>query len=523
MTWWTRLQAVFNPTRLTESMFGGYSDPDVNLTAEQGGSPYYRRLSKSERDFDSLTQERALKIAFYLYEMNPIAKAVLEKTRDFVLGEGVLVDVAGEDKALQQVVDGFWFDPMNQMDIKLHNKILELGLYGEACWTVFVNPVNGYVRLGYIDPADIKEIITAPQNVEDVQGIVLKSGPTSALATQILKVVRVNEEPGDRWHGRMQGIKTDTAGKVLTLYQPRDSLTGAPVGEAIPYAGACFFFAINKVTNALRGRSDLLAISDWVDLLDQFLYGEAERANLLKTFIWDVTIEGQSQEDIDKYAEKWKAAPKPASQRFHNDRMKWEAITPDLKASDAAAAADLFLSYIATGVSLPKTWLNGLMDVNKATAGEINDPAYKHLALRQRYVKYLLGQVMTFVLDQAEIHGKLKNRGNGETAPLERWPINYVFPEMRQRDLGAAATALKLAAEALATAKADDAIDTQVEQEVLASLFPLFGVEIDLEEMRDRLVKEKAERDAKAAVAPYPVGGSNGTGDESLVPASETA
>ena len=320
------------------------SDPDERLSAAQMGARYVRRLTQDvSRDLDPLTQQRMQDVAYYLYDNNPLAKRILELTRDFVLGEGV--EVAASDEMQGSILDNFWHDAINQMDLKLHARVLELGLWGEQCWSVVVNPIDGHVRLGYIDPGAISSVIRDPHDAEQVVAVVLKSGPGQA--DRRYRVVSLDEDPRSSTYGRLTGVTLDSAGNVVTQWQELDA-EGRPVGEAKAYAGACFFFKINAVATAARGRSDLLALADWLDAYDQVLFNEVDRALLLKSFVWDVTLQGADQTAIDAYA-KSNPAPKPGSVRYHNDKVDWEAETPDLKAVDAQAGADILLSYIAAG------------------------------------------------------------------------------------------------------------------------------------------------------------------------------
>jgi hypothetical protein len=455
------------PTRLQEASpaSAGY-DPDESLSASQMGSRYVRRLSRDQdRDLDPLTQSRALEIAYWLSETNPLAKRILELTTDFVVGSGV--EVSSDDEAQKQVIDRFWRDPINRWDLKLAQRVYELGLYGEQCWSVAVNPVDGAVRLGYIDPGVIKEVVHDGEEPREVI-LVAKAGEES----RRLAVVRVDADPQSKWHGRLI----------------------VPEGQ-----DGCFFFAINKVSNATRGRSDLLCLADWVDAYDQILFNELDRAILLKSFIWDVTLQGADDKAIQAYI-KNNAAPKPGSYRVHNEQVAYQAVTPDLKAADAQVGADLILSYISMGAGHPKTWLSGTMDVNRATAAELNEPAIKRIERRQQFVHYVIEHVLTFALDQAEIAGRLPKRGGwyGSSTP-EPWPITVTLPAVRTRDLKGAADTLAAATTALVSARADGAIDAEVEQQVLATLIGQLGIDVDLEAMRERIAVEKAEREEKAA------------------------
>lgn len=493
---------------LTETFLppvGGYYDPDANLSASQGGSAFFRSLSRNlGRDLSPVTQERSQQIAYWLFESNPLAKTVLELTKDFVLGEGITIEAEGADnrgkKELQQAADRFWNDSVNKMDAKLHAKVLELSLWGEQCYSVFVNPKDGHVRLGYIDPGLITNVITDRENIEVVEAVVLSGADGSA--ERRYRVVRIDENAGAASYGRMVGVTRDPTGAIQDTWQDFDA-SGKPFGDPKVYAGACFYFAVNKVTAAKRGRSDLLVIFDWIDVYDQILMGEADRGDLLKLFVWDVTLAGMNDSEISAYAAK-EGQPKPGTTRYHNDKVTWNAVSPDLKSADVGILADLLLSYIAAGARLPKTWLSGTIGLNKATAGELAEPAFKRLAARQRFVKAMIGDIMVFVFDQAELAGKIprRTRQNGTLLP-QPWLFRVVAPEMRGKDLDSAASSVNQVTQALTTAIADKIIDVEVAQNVLATLLAQFGVEVDLDALRERLANAANTEEAKREIAPY--------------------
>src|SRR5215831_986276 len=455
----------------------GY-DPDINLDAFHGGSLFFSPLSKSNRELNPFTHERMLQLAFALYESNPIAKAVLETTRDYVLGEGVTVNCTDEDettrKKVQEVIDLFWHDYINNLDMKLFQKILELGLYGEQCYPLTVNPTDGHVTLGYIDPAHIGAVIHDPDNVEITVAVMVKPTNPSDPPT-FYKVIGEDRDPNSEWYGR------------LTMPEKGEGLTWLVDNKHYTYVGGCAFIPINKVTNATRGRSDLLSLLDWIDAYDQLLFNEMDRSTLLKNFIWDVSMTGATDKAIDDYKQK-NPQPKPGSVRYHSDKIKWEAVNPDLKTTDAQNLSDLFISYMGTGARMPKTWLNGLMDVNRAAAQELGEPAFKHLTARQKVVKYMINNLIRFVLDQAEIAGRLPKRKNrrGSISP-EAWQYVVSMPELRPKDLASGATTLVNIVNALTNALPASLIDLPIAHEVMAIVLSALGVDLDIEQLTERL------------------------------------
>src|SRR3990172_1520433 len=117
----------------------------------------FRSLTQSERELTPLSQERMIEIAHWLVETNPIARRIIRVFRDFLAGEGISW-VAKDDK-VDAVILKFWDDPVNNFSRKLPQKIQQLFQYGEQCYPAFVSENAGNVRLGYVDPANLKEVV----------------------------------------------------------------------------------------------------------------------------------------------------------------------------------------------------------------------------------------------------------------------------------------------------------------------------------------------------------------------------
>ncbi len=353
----------FNKKELQETypMVGGAGQEDYG----------WNILSKDvDRDLDPLMQSRMQDIAFYLYDANPLAHRIIEMTKDFIVGEGFTFKA--EDPAVQEVLEKHWEDPINNWDVKQDDKAKDLGLYGEQFYPVFVNKHNGRVRLGYLDPTRIEKIIKDKKNPEILRTIILKKDKKGDIKKY--KVINPNN------NGKLEG--------------------------------EIFAFAINKVSNAVRGRSDLLCLADWIDGYDQFLFARLERANILNNYVWDVCLEGANDETIREWL-KEQALPKPGSIRAHNEKVKWEAASPELEAADASKEANLFKMQILGGAGFPNLWFGEGGETIRAGSDEMSLPTLKHLQKRQMYFKFLLKYIFTFVIDKAiEAGGVLKEDVN---------------------------------------------------------------------------------------------------------------
>lgn len=317
----------------------------ATVSVEEEG--FTKLTGDKDRSLSSLTQERMQELAVFLWKSNPLANRIIELPLVYLLAEGVTMSVQNEDA--KQWLDEFWNDPINQMDIKLPKKVRELSLFGEQCWPVFKNPTNGAVRLGYLDPGLIKEIVTDPDNTEQPIGVVTKALGKKRKAKKYRIIV-----PGD------ESFFGEEAQKL------RESYTD----------GDCFYFNVNALSSSSRGLSDLLPTMDWLDLYDKALFGEVERWDALRAFIWDVTLHGATEETVRKRAAEIEV-PDSGGVRVHNDGETWNAVTPDLRDYRPAAqfpelthrdtsvyAAALQQTVVAVGIAVEK----GMMTEETAIA-----------------------------------------------------------------------------------------------------------------------------------------------------------
>lgn len=408
----------------------------------------WRKLTGDvNRDLSPLTQSRMREMAVYLWESNLLGNRIIELMVAYLLAEGVRL--SSDDPDAQAALDAFWRDPINQMDAKLPKKVRELALYGEQCYPVFVNAHSGAVRLSYLDPALIETVVVDPDNVEQPIGIVTaKDKRGQARRYRVI----VNGDDADLFTARTQAI--------------RETFTD---GEA-------FWFTVNDLSNSRRGRSDLLAQADWLDGYDQYLFGELDRANFMRAFMWDVTLTGATPEEVEQRARKI-SAPKPGSVRVHNEAETWTATTPDLKAQDSAEGARLFRNHVLGGATIPEHWYGGGGDVNRATGESMGEPTFKVFSMRQRQVRLMLETIGTYVLRRQA----LARKGSEPAADDPAIQCEAVFPELTARDTSKYAAALQQVVVAAGLALDKGLITQATAVSLVNSVAGRLGVEIDAE------------------------------------------
>jgi hypothetical protein len=405
----------------------------------------WRRLSgDSHRDLSQMSQDRMQKMAVYLWERNALANRLIELPLAYLLAKGVRIET--NDADAQKALDRHWNDGLNAWDIKLPKKLRELALFGEQCWPVFVRP-NGVVRVGYLDPVLIATVVTDPDNAEQPIGVVTKKD-IRGKARRYKVIVNVAE--------------TEFTQRTQEIRATFDT-------------GSCFFFKVNDLCASSRGRSDILANMDWLDAYDEFLFGELDRAQFLRAFIWDVMLKGATEEEVKARA-KTITAPAPGSVRVHNDAEEWTAETPSLQAADSGAAARVFRNHILGGQTLPPTWYADGEDANKANSNSMAEPTEKVLEMRQRFVGYMLLEVARFVL---RVGWEALEREPTEAQQTILDELSIEWPEMTTKDTTKYASALTQCVTAAVAAVTAKFITRATAIRLVQAMASQLGVEFD--------------------------------------------
>ncbi len=424
----------------------------------------WRRLTgDSNRDLAPVTQKRAREISTWLWQANLLANRIIELPIAFLLADGV--KLTATDPEAKEALTRFWMDPINSMDLKLEKKVRELALFGEQCYPAFVNEMSGHVRLGYLDPALIETVVVDPDNPEQPIGIV---------------TVRDKKGVARRYRVILNGDESD-------LFSQRTQEIRATFAD-----GDCFYFCINSLSSGVRGRPDLLASADWLDVYDDFMFGEQDRLRYLRAFVWDVTLKGANPESVKERARQIQP-PAPNSVNVHNDSETWTAVTPGLQSADTSESARLLRNHVLGGATLPEHWFGGGGDVNRSTGESMGDPAFKMMSMRQRTIKYILETIGNFVIRQ-----KFKANQVAYDAAETTTMAEATFPEMIARDTTRYATALQQVIAGAAMAVDRKFISSKLAVRLIAAIASQLGVEIDADEALSEAMIDagkKAEQD----------------------------
>lgn len=406
-------------------------------------------------------QDKQLALARHLDRGNPAARRILDLLRDFVFGEGVTL--AYQNDQVEAILDAHWHDPLNRWDSRGPRWFRTLLRDGELLAVVAVNPVNGFVRWGSISPERIKQVKSDPNNWEVVRQITLKP-----------------EKPGE-------------PDRVLTAITV-DLASGAMDGEAM-------LFRLND--DGGRGISYLYPLADLLDALDQAIFNDVERAALLKAFVWDVTVQNATPDQLNLMVatDPQFQPPKPASVRAHNENITWNAVTPGLNAGDGVLFNTFLLTYTLGGAGIPLHWFGFGGDANRATAGEMDEPVIKFLTRLQDQWREHLTDLLRFVVDQAIAHNQLpatvaRQDGEGKDTGEQldaRDAFAVVMPDMNTTDIAQVAAALQQVAAALLTMTGEHWVSAETAQQTAWGLLAHLGQEIDPTVEQARIKAQQAQ------------------------------
>jgi len=416
-------------------------------------SHLYRRLSQREtKDIAPYTRDRMLKMVYYLWVQNPMARSIVEMKKDYVVGDGLTYEA--EDEDVQQVLNDHWNDPINKWDRRIHRAVRELSMWGEQIWPVFVQEHTGRVRFGYIDPAQVKDVIVDPMNVELAIGVIIRS--SAGKKEYKLKTVLPNFDEGDL---------SEEAAKI------RESMT----------AGQCFYFSINKLSNSTRGLSDLIQVVDMIDMYDECQFTRGEKVKIAGNYFFKCTMKGANENELKATQKKEEGKiPKPGTVKYQNENIEWDVVAPNMKAQDYSEDMRRMKNYILAGVRFPEHFFGEGGEVNYATALSMHAPVNKAMRSSQGEVESIMADVFAFVIAEAKKAGVLSSVASEEYK-------SFGFPEIDTKDLKNLSAALQQTVTALSTARLDNAITDDEYRSTLKQLLTPFGVELSDEDIAEQL------------------------------------
>jgi len=421
----------------------------ISYQANEGGSNEdygYRGLTGRDiKDLKPLDQSKMLRICFWLYDKNGLAHRIVERYTDFVVGDGITYSCS--DPKVKDIIDDFWLDEVNQMELAQYQEIRELSIYGEQCYPVKIGEGTGRVRLLYLDPTLINDVLTDPDNVKKKTAVKFTSSKYPS--GKEIKIINLNED-----------------------------------NEMLE--GGCFYFSVNNVCNQPRGRSDLFTLADQIDSYENFLYNVGERSDLLTRVIIDLLIEGKDEKEIKEIVKKFNV-PNAMEVFGHNQMTKLSFTVPDLGSADVTVGAKVLLNHILAGGGFPPHWFAGGEGLTRATAVSMDLPTKKQLKTRQKYFKWMLAYMFRFSIHSAIAKGIL-------TLDKKNTKVNINLPKIEEKELEIVTGSLVNLTTSLMTAVEEKWISLSLATEVYRYVLSNIGMEMKEEDLTAVVTEQVDEK-----------------------------
>src|ERR1700761_129995 len=346
------------------------------------GGPFYKNLYYYT-DYIRMHSE-----CFYAYHFDPIAKAFMSITRDFVMGSGYEMQYDTTTRQ-GQVAQAVWkaFEKVNDLKEQMDNLCIELGVYGEhMIWWLPNNqtkivyqlnktdtlPLGMIPRIRIIDPSNIIEIITYPEDITRKLAYIWLTPTQYQIYTSAYDAGTVANQPDE----------VQPTLKYIYRQIPADQM---------------MHYKINAVSNEKRGRSDYFPILSYLKRIRDSV--DFAIINLQKVSAWsiDTTVDG-NQADIDAYAQSQAqlgTIPQAGSEFIHSKHITRNYLGNKEASGNMSDAFEWAVSMACAGMVIPFNYLGTHLSGGSTRASAIvaTEPVAKKMQKRQDLMKRILSDI----------------------------------------------------------------------------------------------------------------------------------
>lgn len=417
----------FSKVNLREGFDGFGNDANIGAQIQDDfipilGGPFFKQLYQTD-------YTKAQSLAYYAANHDPIARALINLVIEFTLGRGF--EIQCENKMAMAAWNAF--EKANKIQHMMHQIAREIQYYGETMIYKLPQmqsqirfntpldqiPTGAIPRVRVIDPSNIWEIVTIPEDIQSVLYYVWLA-PT-------------------QWQ-TYSGLNGKNVGSSKFIFQSID-------------AKEMMHFKINSVSNEKRGRSDLFPILGYLKRLrDSINYAILSQ---MKQSAWsiDTTIEG-GQADLDAYVAELDAIgtiPNAGSEFVHTSKVTRQM----LEGKGTHGSSDSFLwnlSMCCAGYGVPTNYLGTHLTGGQTRAGSVvaTEPFVKKIEMRQNVYREILKSLWDYCMEWAGIRdqdckiilpeivvqdrsAKLKDLA---VAVSQKWIARSTAAEMAAKELG---------------------------------------------------------------------------------------
>jgi hypothetical protein len=358
--------------------------------------------SNNMSDLTGASRSEYVKKSRYLYNFDPLAKQSIRLWTDYSFGSGISWN--SDNEGVKAALDKFWQNKKNRsvLSAKGQRKSSDKALTdGEVFFALFLGP-DGEVTIRWIDPLEITEAITDPDDIEDVR--YYKREWTNAQNQTRTSYYRSHTNMDDE-------ATPDSTGKEITATE-----------DAIVY-----HVAFNSIGQ--RGNPLLLPVIGWIEQYRLFLAARIAIIRALARFAWATKTKGGAAAVAAVKAAVDGVSPRAGSNLVTNEAVQVEPIKTDTGSANASTDGRMLKLQICAGVGIPEQYYGDIATGNLATARTVELPMLKQFGSYQQIWADVWIDIFNIVLDH--------NRVSED----DRF-IDVDMPEIAPSDAVAAVTAI---------------------------------------------------------------------------------
>ncbi len=353
-----------------------------------------------------------LKLSRLYYTKDPLAKQSIRLWTDYTFGRGLRWSVEDKHEATRKVLEAFWNAPTNQALLSARGQRLSSDkalVDGEIFFAIFLGAKGDAPKLRRIDPLEITEIISNPEDVEEV--LYYRRDWTDAQGSSHTDYLRSTTN--------IKGESAkNAAGKEIQTTE------GALV----------YHLALNTISQ--RGNPLLTPALDWIRQYRRFLASRIAIMLALTRFAWRTKVKGgQAAVDIIKAQTEGKEI-NAGSTVLENLGSDTTPIKTDSGAKNAYDDGRMIKLQVAAAVGFAEQYFGDISTGNLATAKTVELPILKMIQSYQDVWGDTYKAINEVVLAHAGI-------------PPDKWYVDMAFPPIAPADVALIATALATILQAL--------------------------------------------------------------------------
>lgn len=322
------------------------------------------------RDRYSFDRQTQLRDSLDAWRENPLARRIVELTTEYVVGGGIWLETKNADT--RKFLKEWWEHRLNRMETRVFELCDELSRAGEL-YIVLSTDAGGMSYVRAIPAADVDEIISKPNDIEQVEAVVEKPAAGTL--------------EGRTWKGYDEATDTPVVGGG---FQP-----------------VILHYAINRPVGAKHGEGDLFPLLKWLSRYASWLEDRTRLNRFRNIFMWILTGKFPNAEArAARQAEVMADPPGSGTVLVVDETEKWETTSPKLESRDASEDGLAIKKMVAAGAATPLHFIGEPESSTRTTAEAAGGPTYRHYQKRQIFFLWMLKDIAKISIKRAAMLGR---------------------------------------------------------------------------------------------------------------------